>query len=74
MGVLLRVGDWRDLWRQMGAIGVEIPVFLACHIRVVRMGEADRQTPWPRIGPACQIINLGSIRISYACAMMLSCS
>ncbi len=36
----------------MGAILIEIPIFLARNIGVMRVGEAGGQTPWARIKPA----------------------
>ena len=49
MGVLLIIGNGPDFGHQLGAALVEVPVFLARHIGVMRMGEADRQAPGPRV-------------------------
>ena len=58
MGVVVLVGHRRYFRQQVRAILVEIPVFPPCHVRVMRMGETDRQTPGPRIVAARQVIDL----------------
>ena len=55
---MIRVIHRRNLRHKMRAIFIQIPVFLACHIGIMRMGETDRQAPGPRVMTACQIIDL----------------
>ena len=58
MGVLIRVGDRADLRHQVIAVFVEIPVLLAGHIGVVRVGEADSQAPRAIIMATGEVIEL----------------
>ena len=58
MGVLRLVAQIRDLGQQVVAVFIEIPVFLARHIGVVGMGEADGQAPRSGVISARQIVNL----------------
>ena len=56
MGVLIGVGDRADVWHQVVAILVEVPVFLAGNIGIMRMRKTDGQTPWAGIAAARQVI------------------
>ncbi len=58
MGILFGIGNEADLRHQMLAALVEVPVFLARDIGIMRMGEADRQHPGPRIKTARQVVDL----------------
>ena len=42
----------------MRAVSIKMPVFLACHIGVMRVGKTDRQTPWPALIATRQIVKL----------------
>ena len=43
MRVLVFVGDRADLWHQVVAVGVEVPVFLRSDVGRVRFDKPDRQ-------------------------------
>ena len=47
MGVLFIKGDRPDLWFQMGAIFIKVPIFAPRNVGVMGMGKGDRQTPGP---------------------------
>ena len=59
MRVLIVIAKVRNLRQQMFTILVQIPVFLARDIRIMRMGKADGHAPRAVVLAARQIIQLG---------------
>ena len=59
MGIVRLEGHRRRLGLQRRAVGVEVPMSRPRDVGVVRVGEAHRQAPGPRIEPARQLVELG---------------
>ena len=63
MRVLLGEGNRRHRRVEGGTVGVEVPVAGAGDVGVVRVGEADRQAPGPRVAAAGEIVELRRWRV-----------
>ena len=58
MRILIRIGDGADLGLKVVAIFVEVPVFPARHVGIMRVGEADGEAPRAIVCAARQIVEL----------------